>query len=311
MEKNSKIFVAGHKGLVGSALVRQLTLEGYTNIVTYDKKGLDLRKQLQVQSFFQTEKIDYVFLAAAKVGGIKFNAEAPAEFMYDNLMIQSNVIDAAYRNGVKKLMFLGSACIYPKVVPQPIKEEYMMTGPLEPTNEGYAIAKIAGLKMAEYYKEQYNFNAISVMPANLYGVNDNFDPDRGHVIPGLINRFLEAKKNKNPSITCWGDGSPTREFLYCDDMADACIFLMKNYNDSKFINIGSDTELTIKDLAEKIKVHTGYEGTIEWDINKPNGTPKRKLDNSKLFNMGWKPKVSFDEGLKKTIDWYLKVEKEY
>lgn len=305
MEKNSRIFVAGHKGLVGSALVRQLKSEGYDNIVTYDKQSLDLRKQLQVQSFFQKEKIDYVFLAAAKVGGIKFNADAPADFMYDNLMIQSNVIDAAYRNGVKKLMFLGSACIFPKVTPQPIKEEYMMTGPLEPTNEGYAIAKIAGLKMAEFYKSQYNFNAISVMPANLYGVNDNFDPEKGHVIPGLINKFLDAKNNNYDKVVCWGDGTPTREFMYCDDMADACIFLMNNYDGKEFINIGSDEEFTIGEIVEKIKNATGYSGEIEWDTSKPNGTPKRKLDNGKLFNMGWRPKVSFESGLEKTIKWYL------
>ena len=305
MEKNSRIFIAGHRGLVGSALIRQLKSEGYENIVTYDKQSLDLRKQLQVQSFFQTEKIDYVFLAAAKVGGIKFNADAPADFMYDNLMIQSNVIDAAYRNGVKKLMFLGSACIFPKVTPQPIKEEYMMTGPLEPTNEGYAIAKIAGLKMAEFYKSQYNFNAISVMPANLYGVNDNFDPEKGHVIPGLINKFLDAKKNNYDKVVCWGDGTPTREFMYCDDMADACIFLMNNYNGKEFINIGSDEEFTIGEIVEKIKNATGYSGEIEWDTSKPNGTPKRKLDNSKLFSMGWRPSVSFESGLEKTIKWYL------
>ena len=305
MEKNSRIFIAGHRGLVGSALIRQLKSEGYENIVTYDKQSLDLRKQLQVQSFFQTEKIDYVFLAAAKVGGIKFNADAPADFMYDNLMIQSNVIDAAYRNGVKKLMFLGSACIFPKVTPQPIKEEYMMTGPLEPTNEGYAIAKIAGLKMAEFYKSQYNFNAISVMPANLYGVNDNFDPEKGHVIPGLINKFLDAKKNNYDRVVCWGDGTPTREFMYCDDMADACIFLMNNYNGKEFINIGSDEEFTIGEIVEKIKNATGYSGEIEWDTSKPNGTPKRKLDNSKLFSMGWRPSVSFESGLEKTIKWYL------
>lgn len=305
MEKNSRIFIAGHRGLVGSALLRQLRERGYTNLITEDKRGLDLRRQLQVQSFFQTQKIDYVFLSAAKVGGIKFNADAPADFIYDNLMIQSNVIDAAYRNGVKKLMFLGSACIFPKVTLQPIKEEYMMTGPLEPTNEGYAIAKIAGLKMAEFYKSQYNFNAISVMPANLYGVNDNFDPEKGHVIPGLINKFLDAKKNNYDRVVCWGDGTPTREFMYCDDMADACIFLMNNYNGKEFINIGSDEEFTIGEIVEKIKNTTGYSGEIEWDTSKPNGTPKRKLDNSKLFNMGWRPKISFESGLEKTIKWYL------
>jgi GDP-L-fucose synthase len=305
MEKNSKIFVAGHKGLVGSAIVRQLRKEGYTNILTADKEGLNLTRQLAVQSFFQTNKIDYVFLAAAKVGGINYNATVPADFIYDNLMIQSNVIDAAYRNGVKKLLFLGSACIYPKVTPQPIKEEYLLTAPLEPTNEGYALAKISGLKMCQFYKKQYGFNCISLMPANLYGPGDNFDPEKCHVIPGMIHKFYTAKKNNLPEIEAWGDGSPTREFLYVDDLADACLFLMKNYDSSDHINVGSDVEITIKDLSDIIKNTIGFDGSIFWNTEKPNGTPRRKMDNTKLFDLGWKPKVSFEEGLKKTVGWYL------
>jgi GDP-L-fucose synthase len=305
MEKNSKIFVAGHKGLVGSSILRKLRDEGYNNIVTADKEGLDLTKQLQVQAFFQTQKIEFVFLAAAKVGGINYNATVPADFIYDNLMIQSNVIDAAYRNGVKKLLFLGSACIYPKVTPQPIKEEYLLTAPLEPTNEGYALAKIAGLKMCQFYKKQYGFNCISLMPANLYGPKDNFDPDKCHVIPGMIHKFHNAKKNKLSEIEAWGDGTPTREFLYVDDLADACLFLMNNYNDAEHINVGSDVEITIKDLSEIIKNTIGFEGNIFWNTEKPNGTPRRKMDNTKLFSLGWRPKVSFEEGLKKTVDWYI------
>jgi GDP-L-fucose synthase len=224
--------------------------------------------------------------------------------MYENLMIQTNVINSAYLNGCKKLLYLGSACIYPKITPQPIKEEYLLTAPLEPTNEGYALAKIAGLRMCQYYKKQYGFNAISVMPANLYGINDNFNPERGHVIPGMINKFLAAKENGDPSITCWGDGSPTREFLYVDDMADACTFLMHNYDGDEFLNVGSDTEIKIKDLANIIKKSIGYTGKIVWDKSLPNGTPRRKMDNTKLFNLGWRPKITFEEGLENTINWY-------
>lgn len=304
MDKNSKIYVAGHRGLVGSALVRKLKSEGYFNLVLRTKSELDLRNQKDTIEFFRREKPEYVFLAAAKVGGISYNAKVPADFIYDNLMIQTNIIDAAHKYNVKKLMFLGSACIYPKVTPQPIKEEYIMTGPLEPTNEGYAIAKIAGLKMVEYYRTQYNLNFISVMPANLYGEYDNFNPETSHVIPGLIHKFFDAKNNNLENMVCWGDGSPTREFLHCDDMADACVFLMNNYNDKEFINIGSDEEFTIKEIVEKISSNIGYKGKIIWDTDKPNGTPKRKLDNTKLFAMGWRPKVSFDSGLKNTIEWY-------
>lgn len=304
MEKDAKIYVAGHRGLVGSSIVRKLRLEGYKNLLFKTKEELDLRRQVDVEEFFNEEAPDYVFLAAAKVGGINYNATYPADFSYDNIMIQTNVIDSAYRNKCKKLLFLGSACIYPKVTPQPIKEEYFLTGPLEPSNEAYAIAKIFGMKMCEYYQQQFGFNAISLMPANLYGPNDNFVPEQGHVIPGLITKFFNAMRDNHHSIMCWGDGSPTREFLYVDDLADACLFLMENYNQPNFINVGSDVEITIKDLAEIIKKEVGFTGSILWDTSLPNGTPKRKTDNSRLFAMGWKPKVSFDDGLARTIQWY-------
>lgn len=305
MDKSSKIFVAGHNGLVGSSLVRKLKSEGYTNILTVEKRHVDLRNQHLTYAFFAEHEPEYVFLAAAKVGGINYNATAPADFIYDNLMIQTNVIDAAYKNKCKKLLFLGSACIYPKVVPQPIKEEYLLTAPLEPTNEGYALAKIAGLRMCQYYQKQYGFNAISLMPANLYGINDNFFPDKCHVIPGLINKFYKAKVNGDTSIMAWGDGSPTREFLYVDDLADACIFLMNEYNSSDHINVGSDVEITIKDLSEIIRKNIGFTGDIVWNNDLPNGTPRRKIDNEKIFSLGWKPKVSFEDGLKRTIDWFI------
>jgi GDP-L-fucose synthase len=308
MEKNSKIFVAGHRGLVGSAIVRKLQEDGYTNLVLRTKSELDLREQNAVKDFFATEKPEYVFLAAATVGGISYNYTHAADFMYDNLMIQTNVIEAAYRNNTKKFQFLGSACIYPKVTPQPIREEYMLTGVLEPSNEGYALAKIAGLRMCEYYRRQHGFNAISLMPANLYGPNDNFVTEQGHVIPGMMTKFFNAIKNSDSSITCWGDGSPTREFLYVDDLADACVFLMNNYDKAEFINVGSDVEITIKDLSELIKEAAGFQGNVLWDTSLPNGTPLRKLDNSKLFSLGWSPKTSFADGLAKTIQWYKENE---
>ena len=306
MEKNSKIYVAGHRGLVGSAIVRKLQEEGYTNLILRTKAELDLRDQRAVKNFFSTELPEYVFLSAAKVGGINWNWTNPGEFIYDNLIIQSNVIDAAYRNGAKKLLFLGSACIYPKVTPQPIKEEYLLTAPLEPTNEGYALAKITGLRMCEYYRRQYNFNAISCMPANLYGINDNFIPEHGHVIPGIITKMHNAIANGEDSIECWGDGTPTREFLYVDDLADACYWLMENYNEKEFVNVGSDEELTIKELVEKLTKEFGFNGKVIWNTDKPNGTPRRKMDNSKLKELGWSPKVKFDEGLRRTIAWYKK-----
>jgi GDP-L-fucose synthase len=306
MEKHSKIFVAGHRGLVGSAIVRKLTEEGYTNLVLRSKAELDLRDQQEVKNFFSAERPDFVFLAAAKVGGINWNWTNPGEFIYDNLQIQTNVIDSAYRNGCEKLLFLGSACIYPKVTPQPIKEEYLLTAPLEPTNEGYALAKITGLRMCEYYRRQYGFNAISLMPANLYGPNDNFIPEHGHVIPGIITKLYNAMMNNDSSVECWGDGTPTREFLYVDDLADACFWTMQNYDSPEFINVGSDEELTIRDLAERLKQEMGYTGEIVWNTDKPNGTPRRKMDNTKLKELGWNSKISFEEGLKRTIVWYKK-----
>jgi GDP-L-fucose synthase len=305
MEKDGKIFVAGHRGLVGSAIVRKLEEEGYSNLVLRSKSELDLRDQYKVKEFFEQEKPDYVFLAAAKVGGINWNWTNPGEFIYDNLAIQINVIDSAYRNGCKKLLFLGSACIYPKVTPQPIKEEYLLTAPLEPTNEGYALAKITGLRMCEYYRRQYGFNAISCMPANLYGPNDNFIPEHGHVIPGIITKINNAMNDGSNEIECWGDGTPTREFLYVDDLADACYWLMENYNEAQFVNVGSDEEFTIKDLAERLCIEMGFLGKIRWNTDKPNGTPRRKMDNSKLRALGWQPKVKFEEGLKRTVEWYL------
>ena len=305
MNKDEKIYIAGHRGLVGSSIIRNLKANGYENIIGKTKSELDLREQNPVRDFFEEEKPDYVFLAAAKVGGINWNKTNPAEFIYDNLSIQNHVIDAAYRSGVKKFMFLGSACIYPKVAQVPIKEESLMTGPLEPSNEGYALSKIAGMRMCAFYRRQYNFDAISVMPANLYGPNDNFIPEHGHVIPGLIRKMFDAKIRNEEKVVCWGDGSPTREFLHVDDLADACIFLMNTYNKEEFVNVGSDVEIKIKDLANLIKELVGYEGFLDWDTTRPNGTPKRVMDNSKLFNMGWSPKVGFEQGLRQTIEWYV------
>ena len=305
MNKDEKIYIAGHRGLVGSSVIRNLKANGYENIIGRTKNELDLREQNPVRDFFEEEKPDYVFLAAAKVGGINWNKTNPAEFIYDNLSIQNHVIDAAYRSGAKKFMFLGSACIYPKVAQVPIKEESLMTGPLEPSNEGYALSKIAGMRMCAFYRRQYNFDAISVMPANLYGPKDNFIPEHGHVIPGLIRKMFDAKINKDPNVVCWGDGSPTREFLYVDDLADACVFLMNTYSEEEFVNVGSDVEIKIKDLAEMIKDYVGYERELIWDTTRPNGTPKRVMDNSKLFDMGWSPKVEFEQGLKQTIKWYV------
>ena len=311
MNKNSKIFVAGHNGLVGSAIVKKLKKEGYTNIVTRTRTDLDLRDQLGVLHFFNYEQPEYVFLCAAKVGGIGWNKECPAEFTYDNLQIQNNIIHSSYLNKVKKLLFLGSACIYPKITPQPIKESYLMTGELEETNAGYALAKIAGLRMCQYYKKQYNFDCISLMPANVYGINDNFNIQKCHVIPALIRKFLDAKESNHNTVTCFGDGTPTREFIYSDDMADACLFLMDNYNSTDIINVGTGTVVTIKTLAETIKEKIGFDGEIIWDTTKPNGTPLRKLCNEKIISLGWKPKISLNEGIEKTINWYLENKKNY
>ena len=305
MKKNSKIFVAGHNGLVGSALIRQLTRLGYKNIATANKDQLDLTDKVKVQKFFDLIKPEYVFLSAAKVGGINFNKNFPADFIRDNIEIQTNVIDSAYRYGSKKLLFLGSACIYPKITPQPIKEEYLLTDLLEPTNEAYAIAKILGLKMCQMYSKQYGFNAISLMPTNLYGPNDNFNIQECHVIPGMINKFLFAKENGNESVVLWGDGTPTRQFMHSEDLADACIFLMNTYDNPEIINVSSDVEYTIKYLAKIVKQKLQYTGEIIWDTNKPNGTPKRSVCVEKLSKLGWYPKIKFEDGLSQTIDWFM------
>ncbi len=304
MEKNSKIYVAGHKGLVGSAILRCLQAEGYTNIITKSLGELDLTDQSAAENFFKTEKPDYVFLAAAKVGGIQANNTYRAEFIYNNLQIQNNVIHFSYLSGVKKLLFLASSCIYPKFASQPMKEEYLLTGELEYTNEPYAIAKIAGIKMCQAYNDQYNTKFISVMPTNLYGINDNFDLNNSHVLPALIRKFYEAEQAGNPSVSVWGTGSPRREFLFVDDLADACVFLMSNYNDSKIVNIGTGEDISIKELACLIKEQTGYRGEIVFDPSKPDGTPRKLLDVSRLSSLGWKYKISLKEGIRKTLDWY-------
>lgn len=309
MKKNSKIYVAGHTGLVGSSIVRNLTENGYDDIVGASHKELDLTDKAQVNEFFERNRPVHVINAAAKVGGIHANDKYPAEFIYQNLSIQTNLIDACYKYDVAKFMFLGSVCIYPKFAPVPVKEESLLTGELEPTNQWYATAKIAGIKMCQAYRKQYERDFISVMPCNLYGVGDNFHPENSHVIPALIRRFLEAKDNNAPTVTCWGTGAARREFLYVDDMADACVFLMDNYSDSQIINIGFGADYTIKELVEMISAIIGYDGEIVWDSSKPDGTPKRILDSSKLFTLGWSPKVSLRAGLTKTIEWY-KVQRE-
>lgn len=305
MEKNSKIFVAGHRGMVGSAIYRKLQKEGYSNIITKTSSELDLRNQQAVADFFASEKPDYVFLAAAKVGGIVANNTYRADFLYENLAIQNNVIHQSYLNGVTKLMFLGSSCIYPKMAPQPLKEEYLLTGLLEPTNEPYAIAKIAGIKMCDAYRDQYGCNFISVMPTNLYGLNDNYHPENSHVLPALIRKFDEAKSNGSKEVVIWGTGSPMREFLFADDLADACYYLMENYNEPNLINIGTGEDLTIKDLALAVKKTVGFEGELVFDTSKPDGTPRKLMDVSKLHNLGWKHQIELEEGLKLAYEDYL------
>jgi GDP-L-fucose synthase len=305
MDKQSKIYVAGHRGLVGSALVRRLEKEGYNNLVYRTSSEMDLTDKIQVDQFFAEEKIDYVFLAAAKVGGIVANNEYPADFIRDNLLIQTNVIDAAYRNNIKKLLFLGSTCIYPKLAPQPLKEEYLLTGKLEPTNEPYAIAKIAGIKMCESYNRQYGTKYISVMPTNLYGENDNFDLHTSHVLPALIRKFHEAKENKQSYVEVWGTGTPKREFLYSDDLADACVYLMDHYEGNEIVNIGVGEDLEIKELAYKIKEVVGYEGELHFDTFKPDGTPRKLVDVTKLHSLGWKASTSLNEGLVKAYKGFL------
>jgi len=307
MEKESKIYVAGHRGLVGSALKRKLESKGYTNLIFRTHKELDLTNQQVVNEFFEQEKPEYVFLAAAKVGGILANSTYPAEFIYENLMIESNIIHAAYKYGVKKLLFLGSSCIYPKLAPQPLKEEYLLTGSLEETNEAYAIAKIAGIRLCKHYNQQYGTNFISVMPTNLYGPNDNFDLETSHVMPALIRKFHEAKMNNKPEVVVWGTGKPLREFMHVDDMADACVFLMENYNFSEvgeFVNIGVGEDVTISELVELIKEIVGFEGEINYDTSKPDGTPRKLMDVSRLNGLGWKARISLKDGIKETYEWY-------
>ena len=307
MEKNAKIYIAGHRGMVGSAIHRKLAKEGYTDIVTRSSKELDLRDQVAVEAFFDLEKPDYVFLAAAKVGGIVANNTYRADFLYENLAIQNNVIHQSYKHGVKKLMFLGSSCIYPKLAPQPLKEEYLLTGLLEETNEPYAIAKIAGIKMCEAYRAQYGCNFISVMPTNLYGFNDNYHPENSHVLPALIRRFHEAKIENAPQVTIWGSGSPLREFLFADDLAEACYYLMQNYDEPTLINIGTGEDISIKDLALLIKKVIGYEGALTFDSSKPDGTPRKLMDVSKLHKLGWKHKVELEQGIKLAYEDFLDI----
>jgi GDP-L-fucose synthase len=297
MELGAKIYVAGHRGMVGSAVHRALTKAGYLNIITRTSSELDLRNQLAVEAFFDSEKPEYVFLAAAKVGGIVANNTYRAEFIHDNLCIQNNIIHQSYLKGVKKLMFFGSSCIYPKFAPQPLKEEYLLSGPLEHTNEPYAIAKIAGIKMVEAYRDQYNCNFISVMPTNLYGLNDNYHPQNSHVLPALIRRFHEAKVSGAASVEIWGTGAPMREFLYADDLADAALYLMLNYNGKQFVNVGSNADLSIKDLAIMIKNIVGFEGELKFDSSKPDGTPKKLMDSSYLNELGWRFKTTLEEGI--------------
>jgi len=299
MNQHNKIYIAGHRGMVGSAIHRKLLEEGFENIVVRTSKELDLRNQQQVAGFMTTEKPDYVFLAAAKVGGIVANNTYRGEFLYDNLMIQSNIIHEAYKNRVKKLLFLGSSCIYPKLAPQPLKEDSLLTGPLEPTNEPYAIAKIAGLKMCEAYRSQYGCNFITVMPTNLYGPNDNYDLQNSHVLPAMLRKFHEAKEKSNASVTLWGTGSPKREFLHADDLADASFYIMQNYNEAAPLNIGVGEDISIKDLANLIKKITGFTGEIVWDSSKPDGTPRKLMDVSRLTNAGWKASIKLEEGIQK------------
>lgn len=308
MNKSDKIYIAGHRGMVGSAIHRKLKAEGFHNILVRTSSELDLRNQQAVDAFFATEKPDYVFLAAAKVGGIQANNVYRADFIYENLMIQSNVIHASYVQKVKKLMFLGSSCIYPKLAPQPLKEEYLLTGLLESTNEPYAIAKIAGIKMCDAYRAQYGCNFISVMPTNLYGPNDNYDLNNSHVLPALIRKFHEAKVNNAPEVWMWGTGNPRREFLHADDLADACFYLMQHYNDEGLVNVGTGEDVTIKELALLVKDIVGYKGEIKHDLSKPDGTPRKLMDVGKLHNMGWKHTIELREGIQKVYEEFEKRE---
>jgi len=306
MDKNSKIYIAGHAGLVGSAITRNLQKSGYVNLIFRDLEDLDLTDQKATTDFFASEKPEYIFLAAAKVGGIKANNDFPADFIYQNLQIQNNIIHNAYLNGAKKMLFLGSSCIYPRDCPQPIKEEYLMTGPLEKTNDAYATAKIAGIKMCQSYNKQYGTKFIPVMPTNLYGPNDNFDLESSHVLPALLRKFHEAKITNEKEVLMWGTGKPRREFLHVDDLADACIYLLNNYEDSEIVNIGTGEDIEIIELANLIKKAVGFQGEIKNDLTKPDGTPRKLLAVSKLHSLGWKHKIPLEEGIKTTYDWFLK-----
>jgi len=305
MNKNNKIYVAGHRGLVGSAILRNLNADGYENLITQTSKELDLTNAVQVDEFFAENKPEYVFLAAAKVGGIHANNTFPADFIRENLLIQINVIDAAYRFGATKILFLGSSCIYPKMAPQPIKEEYLLTDSLEPTNDAYAIAKIAGIKMIQAYKKQYGFNGVSLMPTNLYGPGDNFDLANSHVLPALMRKFHEAKLSNTKTVSVWGSGKPYREFLHVDDLADAAVFLMQNYEDEEIVNVGVGQDVTIAQLADIIKQTVSFDGDIVYDASKPDGTPRKLLDVSKINKLGWKAKISLEDGINQTYEWYL------
>ncbi|MCG5239008.1 GDP-L-fucose synthase family protein [Azospirillum doebereinerae] len=306
MDRNSRIFVAGHRGLVGSAIVRQLAETGYTDLVLRDRSQLDLTDQAAVRAFFDREEIAYVIIAAAKVGGILANERCGADFIRDNLLIQTNVIDAAWRAGVKKLLFLGSSCLYPKHAEQPIKEEALLSGPMEPSNKPYAVAKIAGITMCQAYRKQYGFNAICAMPSNLYGPGDHFEPETSHALPGMIRRFHDAKMAGDPTVTLWGTGTPRREFLYVDDMADACLHLMERYDGEDIVNVGPGEDIAIGDLAGMIRETVGYPGTLGHDLDKPDGHPRKLMDVSRLFATGWRPKIGLPEGLQRTYEWFLK-----
>jgi GDP-L-fucose synthase len=305
MDKTARIYVAGHRGLVGSAIVRALERHGYQNVLTAPRQTLDLREQSAVRAWFAMQRPDYVFVAAAKVGGIHANNSYPAEFLYDNLIIEANVIDGAHRVGVRKLLFLGSTCIYPKLAPQPLKEEYLLTGPLEPTNEWYAVAKIAGIKLCQAYRRQYGCNFISAMPTNLYGPGDNFDLQNAHVLPALIRKFHEAKLHDDREVTVWGTGAPRREFCHVDDCAEACVRLMEAYDAEEMVNIGVGEDIAIADLAQLVRRVIGYTGNIVYDTSKPDGTPRKLVDAARMMSLGWRPRVSLEDGIRSTYEWYL------